>query len=77
MRGMDKKVVILFTNNHMRYYIETITDDSIEQVKKEWGDIDVVIDETDNFNNYEKVQEELYNPTTKHNGKFAVIHWMD
>ncbi len=75
--NQNKKAIVLFTNNHMRYYIESVINDSLEQVKKELGKIDIVIDETEDYSNYTKVQEELHEPTTKHGDTLAVVHWLD
>lgn len=69
-------VVVLFTYENGKYYIEAVDLRDIEEVKKCWGDkIFQIIDCTDtNWKNFSLVSEELYRPTAETNGQmFAVI----
>ena len=71
-----KNVVIVFTNNKGKYYIEQVLD-SMEKAKKEWAEFDKVIDGVNDGDSWEKLQTELYEPTIPDNGQMAVIEKVD
>ena len=66
-----KNVVIIFTNDGGKYYIEGVFE-SIEKAKEEWG-FDKVIDCTEGHRAWELLQSELHEPTIPDNGQLAVI----
>lgn len=70
-----KKVVVFFTNDRGKYYLEAI--ETFESFREDNWNVTKTIDETEDWQNYKLTKEELANPTTVNNECLMVIHYLD
>jgi hypothetical protein len=67
-----ENIHIVFTYFDGKYYVEEVTKTDIERLKKQWY-VAKIIDETQDYNKYLEVAEELSNPSIKNNQQFIVV----